>query len=54
LASYVDQNKKVKMEFNFGREEDGFTCFEYNSAEELLQNAKIDGKTLEELWDELK
>lgn len=36
-----------------GYDENKAIRYEFNSAEELLQNGRINGKTLKEIWDEL-
>ncbi len=41
--------------YNIGTEENGYKVSKkYNSPQELLNGAKIDGKSFKELWGELK
>ena len=40
--------------YNIGTEDDGYKISrKFNSPHELLKKAKFDGKTLEEIWNEL-
>ena len=48
---FHDENKKSIAEFNFGTPTNGYVNLEYPSAEILLENAKIDGKSIQEIWD---
>ena len=41
----------IIAEFNVGTQEMGYANLEYSSAEMLLKNAKIDGKSIQEMWD---
>ena len=47
--------KNVVYELNInGYDEDIAIRYEFNSPEELLENGKIDGKTLKEIWEDLE
>ena len=41
-------------ELNYGDEASGYINEEYDSAEELLLKARIDGKTIKEVWDDFR
>lgn len=50
--AFHDEGKKRKIaEFNFGTQASGYTNLEYSSAEALLENAKICGKSIQEMWE---
>mgnify|MGYP003293329159 CR=1 FL=1 len=51
--AFYDKEDKIKAEFNIGTQEDGYVNLEYPSAEILLENAKIDGKSIQEIWTDL-
>ena len=52
LAFYEKENKTI-AEFNIGTKENGYVNIEYSSATSLLENARIDGKSIHEMWDYL-
>ena len=49
--AFHDEGEKVIAEFNVGTKETGYENFEYSSQQELLENAKIAGKTIQEMWE---
>jgi hypothetical protein len=49
--AFHDEGKKNVAEFNFGTQVSGYVNLEYPSAEVLLENAKIDGKSIQEIWE---
>ena len=49
--AFHDEGKKTIAEFNFGTEVIGYVNLEYPSAEDLLENAKIYGKSIQEIWE---
>ena len=52
--AFHDEGEKVIAEFNVGTKETGYENFEYSSQQELLENAKIAGKSIQEIWEELE
>ena len=48
--AFHDEGKKHIAEFNFGTQVSGYVNLEYPSAEALLENAKIFGKSIQEMW----
>ena len=53
VAYHFINDEKI-YELNINGYESEALYFEFKSAEELLTNAKIEGKTLFEIWDELE
>ena len=53
IAYHIENDVKI-YEFNINGNESDAQNFEFQSVEELLKNAKIEKKTLFEIWDELK
>ena len=49
--AFHDEEKKKIAEFNFGTQVSGYVNLEYPSAEALLENAKICGKSIQEIWE---
>ena len=49
--AFHKKEKRLIAEFNVGTQEHGYLNLEYPSAENLLMNAKIDGKTIQEIWE---
>ena len=49
--AFHDEKKEKVAEFNFGTQVNGYVNLEYPSAEALLENAKICGKSIQELWE---
>lgn len=48
-------NGKMKIyELNINGYDEDATHYFYNSAEELLENGRIDGKTIKEIWNDLE
>lgn len=50
LAFHNEEKKKI-AEFNFGTQVSSYMNLEYPSAEALLENAKICGKSIQEIWE---
>ena len=51
--AFHNEDKKSIAEFNFGTQANGYVNLEYPSAEVLLENVKIDGKSIQEMWNYL-
>ncbi len=51
--AFHTKGKKIIAEFNFGTQANGYVNLEYPSAEILLENAKIEGKSIQEMWNYL-
>lgn len=51
--AFHDEGKKSLAEFNFGTQATGYVNLEYPSAEILLERAKIEGKSIQEMWNYL-
>ena len=49
--AFYDKKNIVIAEFNVGTQEKGYVNLEYSSAKMLLENARIDGKSIQEMWD---
>ena len=49
--AFHDEGEKNIAEFNYGTQVAGYVNLEYPSAEVLLANAKIDGKSIQEMWN---
>lgn len=51
--AFHNEGKKSIAEFKFGTPATGYVNLEYPSAEVLLEKVKIDGKSIQEIWDHL-
>ena len=51
--AFHDDGKKAVAEFNIGTPEKGYLNLEYRSAIALLENARINGKSIREMWEYL-
>lgn len=53
IATHYDGKKVYELNID-GYDEDCAVRFEFDSPQELLACAKIDGKTLKEIWEDLE
>ncbi len=53
IAWHKDGNKAV-YELNINGYDKDAICYEFETAEELLEKGRIDGKSLKEIWEELE
>lgn len=53
IAFHHEQDKKI-YELNINGYEKDAMRYEFNSPEELLENGRVDGKTLKDIWEDLE
>lgn len=54
FSFHDDSNNKLVAELNIGTPATGYENQEYESAELLLENARIEGLSIKEIWDEFQ
>lgn len=52
--AHHEENGQAVFEFNYETKEHKIVNETYSTPESLLLNAKIDGKTIQEIWDDLE
>lgn len=53
--AFADSKKgQMIAELNIGNKENGYKCYAYKSPIELLNSVKIDGRTIQEVWNEFE
>lgn len=51
--AFHNEGKKTIAELNIGTKEKGYLNLEYPSAVDLLEKARINGKSIEQMWEQL-